>query len=152
MQVFNLPRALSAGDLGRNVLFNKQAKGLFSALPGHANCCCVIQSKCGWITELVRALWILGWFTGRTIHGSLWCQWSLSLPAPSSSPPKASCSLGLQLSQDGKLLLMKANPKSAWLVEPVTVTVPLQAPAHLGSTSLGQPPHPDVSSCSRPLL
>lgn len=45
MQVLNLPRALLAGDPGRNVLFNKQAKLLFSALPGHANCCCDIKSK-----------------------------------------------------------------------------------------------------------
>lgn len=45
MQALNLPRALSAGDPGRNVLFNKQNKVLFSALTGHADSCCVIKSK-----------------------------------------------------------------------------------------------------------
>lgn len=83
MQVLNLPRALPAGDLGRNVLFNKQTKVLFTAFPGHANCCCDIKPKCGWqqqIMELVRALGHQC-FIGRTFCGSLGCQWSLPVPA-----------------------------------------------------------------------
>lgn len=85
--MFNLPRAVSAGDPGRNVLFNKQAEGLFSALPGHANSCCVMKSKCGWqhwIMELVRTVMD---FRTSVAHWKdhLWKPWVSMISPPAGS-------------------------------------------------------------------
>lgn len=121
MQELNLPRALSAGDPGRNVSFNKQTKELLSALPGHANSCCIIKSKCGWqhqIMELIRA--VVG-FRTAVVHWKdhPWTPWVLMVSPP---PCSTSCAPALllrhpallwdfQLSQDGKLLLRNATAK-----------------------------------------
>lgn len=121
MRELNLPKALSAGDLGRNGSFDEQTTELCSALPGHANSCCIIKSKCGWqhrITELIRA--VVG-FRTAVVHWKdhPWKPW---VPVVSPPPCSTSCPPALlprhpallwdfPLSQDGKLLLMNAKAK-----------------------------------------
>lgn len=121
------------------MLFSKQAKVLFSALPGHANSCCVGKSKCGWqrwITELVRA--VVGFRTSMSWEDHPWKPWVSMVSSP---PCSVSCPPALllrhpqgpQLSQNGKSLLRKAKPKTC---QPggclCSITSPLQAPAYLG--------------------